>query len=157
MLQRRRTKLRNPYPIGNDIDSAGRETVVAHDFVAHHRRVSNDASRPALTEQRFFQSQDEIVFAIEAAAHSLQRILKLRSAIKPRLMHAVAGPEEIAMPDALQTDQQITVLGWVSALKLVGESDWVMLTNADDSANGPFLLRPIFGGKKGCLVTGRHQ
>src|SRR4029434_8384224 len=110
MLQRGGTEFGNAHAIGNDIDRTAGETVVAHNFVAYHRRVSNHASRPALAEQRFFQPQNDVVFFIKPASDSLQRILKLRSAVEPRLMNTVAGAEKIAAPDALQTYHEIAVL-----------------------------------------------
>src|SRR5207248_3666645 len=143
MLQRRRTELGNAHAIGNDIDSAAGETVVAHNFVAYHRRVSNHASCAALAQQRFFYPQDAVVFAIKPAPDSLQRILKLRSAVEPRLMNTVASTEKIAAPDPLQTYHEITMFGRIAVLEFVGERDWVIGTNAYNLAEGPFFLWPI--------------
>src|SRR6185312_427509 len=134
MFQRRRTEFGNAHPIGNDIDRTAGETVVAHNFVAHHRRVSDDASRPALGEQGFFQPQNDVVFFIKPASDSLQRILKPGSAIDPRPMDTVAGAEKIAAPDTFQAYHEITMSWWVAALQFVGKCDRVFGGNANNAA-----------------------
>src|SRR5262249_453937 len=57
----------------------------------------------------------------------------------------------------LETYHEITVLWRVAPLEFVGERNRVIGANADDPSKGPFFVRPIFSGKKGCLVTSRHH
>src|SRR5438309_682111 len=72
-------------------------------------------------------------------------------------MNPIARAKKIAAPDPFQTDEEIAIFSGIDLFQFIGESDWALSHKADYPARCPFLLRPIFGSKKGCLVTGGRQ
>jgi hypothetical protein len=72
-------------------------------------------------------------------------------------MNTVAGAEKIAAPDTVEAYYEIRMSCWVAALEFVGECDRVPGANADNAAKRPFFVRPIFSGKKCCLMASCHQ
>src|SRR5258708_24506763 len=72
-------------------------------------------------------------------------------------MNPVAGAKKIAAPNPLQTDKEIAIFSRIDPFQFIRESDWPLSLNSNYPAGCPFLLRPIFSSKKGCLVTGGRQ
>src|SRR5438874_5088383 len=72
-------------------------------------------------------------------------------------MNPIAGAKKIAAPDPLQTDKEIAIFSRIDPFQFIRESDWPLFLNSNYPTGCPFLLRPIFSSKKGCLVTSGRQ
>src|SRR5438477_13151357 len=76
--------------------------------------------------------------------------------LEPCAMDAVTGTKKIAMPDALQTDKEMTMIPRINELQLVRKFDEPSRSDAVDFPR-PFRFRPGCRGEKDDLMARRQN
>src|SRR5262245_14689670 len=80
--------------------------------------------------------------------------LEFSPARKPRLVDSVAGPIDIAAPNALKAKQNITIQLWPRLLQLIRKPDYGRRRQSFYRSKWPLLFGPFIRGHKLDLLTG---
>src|ERR1700758_1344101 len=89
-----------------------------------------------------------------AADKLLQWNLEFSPARKPGAVDSIAGPVDIAAPDALKAKQNITVQLRSDLLQLISKPDYRRGPQALYRSKWPLILRPFIRGHKLDLMAG---
>src|SRR4051794_9647337 len=88
------------------------------------------------------------MFAIETPGKPLPGRFELTASIQPGLMHAIAGAVNMAAPNALETDDDVTESFRTQSIELVGKADGRSRTQLRDLTELPCVRRPLVGRKQ---------
>src|SRR5262245_49713855 len=97
------------------------------------------------------------MFPTAAADKLLQRDLEFSSASKPCTVDSIAGPINIARPDALKAKQNIALQQGSDLLQLVGKPDYGFRAQVPYRSKGPLVGGPIIRCHKLDLMAGAYQ
>src|SRR5690349_22312494 len=94
---------------------------------------------------------------IQSAGKLFERKLELRSAREPGAMHTIAGPIDIAAPDAFKTEQHVTVELLPYLLQFIGKSSRRCCSEPSDGSKWPLRIRPFCRRNKLNLMPGINK
>src|SRR5262249_13393124 len=92
-----------------------------------------------------------------AANKLLQWNLEFSPARKPGAVGSIAGPVDIAAPDALEAKQNITVQLRSDLLELISKPDYARRPQALDRSKWPLVLGPFTRSDKLDVMAGFHD
>jgi hypothetical protein len=97
------------------------------------------------------------MFPAGSAHKLLQWELEFSPARKPGAVDSIAGPIEIAAPDALQTKQNIALQMRPNELQLISKPDYRRRPQPLYRSKWPLVLGPFVGGHKLDLMAGSYD